>query len=315
MKKIRAIQFVWIGFLLTLSKINAQEYQPMAIEGAHWIVGSDLAGTLWLDAKYSFTIRGDTTVNEKKYKKVYQEFFEFNNSTKLFTNRIIISRLYGLIRDDTSQRKVYAITGETFYNNCPKNEEYLLFDFSVKEGDTLNWCSLDGLRFDSDSLSRADSIRFVKPSFSDTSRKTIYTVFGVSLHNDGTVVERIIPIIEGFGYEIIGPFLEGNFLIDYCIGTNIDCGLTTTTKEVSHSQLKLFPNPTKDVLILEGNKKEFILEGSILDIIDLTGKVVRREKIQDDQIIINVQEMVKGVYVLKLSKSNEFFYQTTFVKY
>lgn len=287
----------------------------MAIEGAHWIVGSDLANTLWLDAKFSFTIGGDTTVNEKKYKKVYQEFFEFNNSTKLFTNRIIISRLYGLIRDDTSQRKVYAITGETFYNNCPKNEEYLLFDFSAQEGDTLDWCSLDGLRLNSDSVSRVDSIRFIRPSFSDTSRRTMYTVFGVALHNDGTVVERTIPIIEGFGYEIIGPFLEGNFLIDYCIGTNADCGLTTSIKELRSLNLKIFPNPTKDILILEEKENEFTINDSIIDIIDLTGKIVKQQKIQNHQSIINVGEMGKGFYLLRLSKNNEVLYQTHFVKY
>ncbi len=251
-------------FMLQSYTGNAQKYHPMALEGAHWIIGWDRLSPPWLDRKYSFTVRGDTIVNEQEYKKVYQEFFEFDEETKRFSNRVGNPNLYALMRDDTIARKVYAITQETLYQNCPINEEYLLFDFSVKEGDTLKWCSLDGLQLESD-VSLADSIRMHKSYYLDEFRNTIYTRFGAAGYMDGSVVEMTVPIIEGFGHEFIGPFLDGSFLIDYCLGTNRECGLFPIIKNDwfpigaewyytkgstnSFSQRFLNPRITKDTLI------------------------------------------------------------------
>lgn len=60
-------------FSLSLSCF-AQKYQPMAIEGAHWIVQQDYAETLWgPDHMFSYTVRGDSTWQGKIYKKIYIE--------------------------------------------------------------------------------------------------------------------------------------------------------------------------------------------------------------------------------------------------
>jgi hypothetical protein len=210
--------------------LKAQTYHPMAVEGAHWVIGSDQFVTPWLDGKFSLSVRGDSTLNEKVYKKVYKDFFEFDAERKIFYNNIIRSSLYALMRDDTLERKVYAITGPTFYENCPKSEEYLLFDFSVEKRDTLQWCSLTGLRFDLDSIQRVDSTQIAYSYQTDEKRNTLYTIFGVAAYLDGSVIEQTVPIIEGFGYENYGPFIEGTTLLDYCIGTNAECGFITGTE-------------------------------------------------------------------------------------
>lgn len=298
-----------------LSKTNAQDYQPMAIEGAHWIVGADLGSTLWLDEQYSFTIRGDTTVSGGNYKKVYKERFEFNNERKIFTNRIIFSKLYALMRDDMTQKKVYAINLEEsyFYDDCPQNKEYLLFDFSVEKGDTLDWCSLDARKQGVDSMCRVDSISLIKAPFSDAPRKTIYTVFSASPYQDGTPVHSKRAIIEGLGHLSFGPFLNVN-LIDYCIGKDADCGIISATKHPPGLSLKVFPNPTTDMLVLEQKSISIIKNDLQVDVIDMTGKVIKRQEIQGYQTIINVRDVVKGFYLLRVYGGNEFVYQTFFVK-
>jgi hypothetical protein len=68
--------------------------------------------------------------------------------------------------------------------NALKMKNISFFYFSVEEGETLDWCSIDSLRFDFSSP-QADSIRFVSSYFSDEPRKTIYKVFAVALHMDG----------------------------------------------------------------------------------------------------------------------------------
>jgi hypothetical protein len=297
-----------------LSKTNAQEYKPMAIEGAHWIVVTDLGSTLWWDEKYSFTIRGDTTVNGGNYKKVYREHFEFNNQKKTFTNRIIFSKLYALMRDDIIQKKVYAINFEDSYDNCPQNKEYLLFDFSVEKGDTLDWCNLDARRRGVDSICRVDSIGLIKTSFLEGSRKTIYTVFRASLYQDGTPVHSKRAIIEGLGHLSFGPFLITVNLIDYCVGKDADCGIISATKNPIGLSLKVFPNPTADVLILEQKSISNIKNDLSVDVLDMTGKVIKRQAIQSHQTVINVKDIAKGFYLLRVNKNSEFVYQTKFIK-
>lgn len=114
-----------IFFLMPLL-LPAQDYQRMAVEGAHWIVGKDWLETLWLDEKFSFTIRGDTTVNGLTYKQVWWENFEFEEDTKQFTEHITSSIPYALMREDTLQRKVYAIRGADVSGNIEIRSSYMV---------------------------------------------------------------------------------------------------------------------------------------------------------------------------------------------
>lgn len=311
----KAVLLLGLSFFIALLGLNAQVYQPMAKEGTHWIVGNQTLSPPWLAEKYSLTIRGDSLVNGKNYKKVYLEYFEFNDERKIHTNKIVYSNFYALMRDDTLERKVYAITRKTIQNDCPDNEEYLLFDFSVKEGDTLTWCILDRRRHSWVCL--ADSIRMLKHRFSDGPVKAIYTRLGVSGYSDATslVIVRPVPIFEGFGSELFSPFLSGNVLINYCVGNDADCGLIVASKQALSRPLKVFPNPTADVLIVEkDNQDGQNLNNSMLEIFDATGKMVKRQPLQNHQTKIDVQNLHQGFYLLRLSKSNELFYQHYFVK-
>ena len=291
---------------------NAQDYQPMAVEGTHWIVGSDWLQTPWLDQKFSFTVRGDTSIQAIDYKKVYRETFEFNDATKLFSDKIIHSSLYALIRDDTLQRKVFAITEATLYDNCPKGEEYLLFDFSLEPGDTLNWCSLNGLSIPPNALAVADSIRFTNSSFSDMPRKTIFTVFAVTFYNDGLLTEQTVPIIEGLGYAHVGPFLEGSFLMDYCIGSSFACGLLSGSEEKTRSILSVYPNPSKDFLIVDAERE--IYSSITFQILSPDGRLVRQQKLQELQNRINLIDLPAGIYTLRVLKKDRPIQHRRFIK-
>lgn len=313
--KQRTLFLPWLYplFLMPLM-LHAQLYQPIAVEGAHWIVGKDWLETLWLDEKFSLTIRGDTVVNGQIYKQVWRETFEFEENSKQFTDRIISSIPYALIRDDTLQQKVYAITGMASDNHCPEDEEYLLFDFSVSEGDTLDWCSLHNFRLDEGSQITADSIRFTQAPFWEGVRKTIYTVFATTLYNDALLGETIIPIVEGFGYLHTDPFLEGNFLIDYCIGSNWDCRLLSNTPEPAKKDLKIYPNPVKDLLIVEYNGSENThLYPTTLQIIAPTGQMIHEMIIRQYRDQIHLYDIPLGIYFIRLSNKQCILHQSWLV--
>ena len=63
--------------------------------------------------------------------------------------------------------------------------------------------------------------------------------------------------------------------------------------EVSNNSIRIFPNPTKDILFLEGNKNTVEIS-----IYDLSGKKVISKMIANS---INVRELTKGVYLIIIS--------------
>ena len=63
--------------------------------------------------------------------------------------------------------------------------------------------------------------------------------------------------------------------------------------EVSNNSIRIFPNPTKDILFLEGNKNTVEIS-----IYDLLGKKVISKMIANS---INLRELTKGVYLIIIS--------------
>ena len=149
--------FLYLGscmFMLWASLLSAQEYQPMAVEGAHWIIGANFESSPWIDDMFSLTIKGDTLINGKNYKKVYKEQFLFDNLRRVFPRpyQIVSNELVAFLRDEIATEKVYCIKIASACSpsmhcptplpvHCPIDEEFLLFDFSVQQTDTLDWCN------------------------------------------------------------------------------------------------------------------------------------------------------------------------------
>jgi hypothetical protein len=82
------------------------------------------------------------------------------------------------------------------------------------------------------------------------------------------------------------------------------CELTTSDEE-NHilSELKLYPNPARDVLIIETGNSEFRFEIS-----DATGQVVRKGtgKVKTQ---IETSDLAQGIYLIKLYTGNETAYR------
>ena len=66
-------------------------------------------------------------------------------------------------------------------------------------------------------------------------------------------------------------------------------------------QLKIFPNPTKYNLSIEGIK-----QNSLLQIFSLTGNLISEQRLNDDAII-SVEEFPAATYILKITnlKTNQ----------
>jgi hypothetical protein len=77
------------------------------------------------------------------------------------------------------------------------------------------------------------------------------------------------------------------------------CGGLYDVEQVSNT--KIFPNPTKNILNLKFSSREDIE----LQLIDLLGKVILREKFRSDEHSIKMEVYPDGVYFIKIIHSND----------
>jgi|GEM_PF-3188599 len=141
----RTLLIVFLLIIINLSFIGraqAQAYRPMAVDSAHWIVKLADGGMSWavLDL-WEYYCLGDTVIEDIAYKKVFRRELEPTMDPPPFTP-VSSYNLYGFLRDDTLNKKVYARSEVTYYNGCQQWEETMLFDFSQQIGDTLMQCNL-----------------------------------------------------------------------------------------------------------------------------------------------------------------------------
>ena len=110
-------------------------YQPLVEEGKSWTVQEYRRagdGTWTADEKYGYYLSGDTLINGKVWKKL------FTNSNRLLLSDKDTNFAYlAAVREE--DQKVYTIE-----KDIP--EEYLLYDFNMKVGDSIN-CRLEQYYF------------------------------------------------------------------------------------------------------------------------------------------------------------------------
>ena len=95
-------------------QMHGQNYRPMAIENATWIMGG--YGD-YENSHFAYKIEGDTTINQVTYHKLYIYNLERIDSFSY----AIVDRFYsGYMRDDIENRKVYGNLIQEPWNWCPE---------------------------------------------------------------------------------------------------------------------------------------------------------------------------------------------------
>jgi hypothetical protein len=128
------------SFLLTLSaKAQTNVYHPLLDSGALWNVywqfeESGPAGHCYQNTNYSYHIEGDTLINTKIYWKVHSPYCDSDAVNSCAIRPYCPGYYSGALREDTTLRKVWFVSPDSI-------NEYLLYDFSLKVGDSINWNS------------------------------------------------------------------------------------------------------------------------------------------------------------------------------
>ena len=159
----------------------------------------------------------------------------------------------------------------------------------------MNWCSLGW----QNGYPIVDSIRFGTFDWMPSlQRRAIYTKF---LWGYGDLSEYTVAITEGIGYNVICPFLYGTHLIDYCVGTDAQCGILSATKNVNlFSSFRVYPNPGSNCLLLENEHNAFE-PGQIIRLFDLYGRLVLQQPYHGEkQQRMDISNLPNGIFLLEI---------------
>ena len=275
--------------LLTLLPVStlgqSHTYIPFPDSNAIWVVkvldefGVSTGG-------YQYFIDGDTNHNGQLYNKIYQTGDSSLPNTQ--------SGWFGL-RNDTIARKIYMY-------DQGSHKEWLLYDFSLNEGDTI----------DKDFYGRySDAIVVnIDTMLIDTNEHLIYYVDG-----------GLMPYIEGIG-SVAGLFekpyfFEGGYeLVCLMLGKNRTPYFTnlpnacklyhyTGLEEplVSQASIIVKPNPLEQGSVIELlSENDAIIHVSILNI---TGSLIYESNLPKENVfLIGDKILQKGMYYYNLLTTN-----------
>jgi len=249
----RVASLAFVVLLSLAPKIVHGQYDPMVVEGKYWIYINLFQGahdTYPPVSGHAITFLGDTVINSVSYKKVYKHLLKGGHPCMYppcwqfdYPYQTESKSLIAFIREDTITRKIYNLPFPNTYGFCD-TVEHLLFDFSLQIGDTINSCIYDFIRASDVHLTTGGIVDSTgELMVFEKNRRTIFTT-GFTTGPDA--YEMRIPIIEGFGLENYGIFLNPlSYVWDFCENGTWDCQLISSNSTIeSETEVKIFPNPT-----------------------------------------------------------------------
>lgn len=285
MKQLNTLLFLFTAFIT-----YAQEYVPMAVDSATWVMASTDENPEY-NIIVVLRIEGDTLVNSLTYSKIYK--YDYHSYELILSSRSLV----GLIRDDVDERKVYGgvfsdseVEIQTFMNdegrcawgNFDDFNEYLLYDFSLVEGDSIDVCMISR----SNTISMVDTMnRF------GYHRRTLYVDEDLLMMSEG--VGTCMGIFKGNTcYYTGGGYNYG--LYDYCIGSFDQCGILTSIHEEDSLSpyVSIYPNPVSDELRVDSD-----INIRKMGLYNLSGKLIMETANTE---VINMQAQNAGIYYLKV---------------
>ncbi|TXF88178.1 T9SS type A sorting domain-containing protein [Neolewinella aurantiaca] len=275
-----------------ISGLHAQDapYLPTAVEGANWVI-EDSETPHFPYLSFVRRIEGDTTVDGRDYKKLYQQVIDhimdehtdppLARPYNVFPERELIA----LLRDDIAERRVYGKVRSTFSGAAEFSEDVLLHDYKLEVGDTLR-----GAGFDPNA--GAPVIYEVGEEFS------FGQVRRVQRADDGSYIEGIgskYGPTSGGSALLIGCCI--NSIVEYCVGDLSDCNIWLTPVTELHRDLtiKSHPNPFKTQLNFtpsENHPGETIT----VSLRDLAGRLLKEDDLGNG-LQWTTGDLAPGVYL------------------
>ncbi|WP_083919416.1 M1 family aminopeptidase [Pontibacter roseus] len=107
--------------------------------------------------------------------------------------------------------------------------------------------------------------------------------------------------------QVTGVTIDPN---NWLLARKVISNVTSTPIQPSGLQARVYPNPTRDILLLE----DLSFQPTVLDVHDRTGRLVLRQRVRQGQLPqVRVAALPAGLYLVKAFDGSRFF-QAKFVK-
>lgn len=267
--------------------LSAQEYKPLAVDGAHWVIAfHDEQTVIPIDGLWDYYCYGDTIINSIEYKKVFKRDLEVNQLGPPYTG-VTSYQISGFIRDDISSKKVYAIDWVTdFFDNCPNGEEHLLYDFSLLVGDSTNLCLYPQMQKEITAIQYLHIYNQEVKSFF-TGSEYFYEGIG----SDYGLFEEMV-VIEYYSTT----------LDYYCPGTPCEY-LVSAPEIIIPEYFDLYPNPAINIINLKFDQRENWQNVQISNDIGTLNAIYDITK-GTGYLTIHLEGLTPGVYFCRLTSKN-----------
>lgn len=292
----------YLFFILIFSIIKpafAQHYIPLVEEGKYWIYSHHDYSNCFLMGTRHYEVRffeGDTIVSGESYKKLISAFsLRKNNQYEIFDRKTVC-----LMREDSTQKKVYMLNQDSVAFPCTGDQELVIWDFSLKTGDSVSLCTKN--MFLPGEL-EGYSYCIVDSTVTNEWGTTIFTK-GVHPGTCGDLALSTVWYTQGFGMPDGPVFRKFNILYQsYCEGSPSACNIISHTKDATWTdkhKIILSPNPSQDFISFFGDSQNaHSLQGYCIR--DSYGKLVKGYTSidKDQQNVINIDSYPSGMYFIQ----------------
>ncbi len=288
-----------LTLLLSLPFLVYSQYSPFLEEDKHWIyyeyVGQDYP---YIAAAFILNVQGDTIIQGTSYKKLVRNNLAVYQSCPYppcylpyIPYQVDSKSVYAFLREDTQAQQVYRYLPPSG-NSC--SDDYLLYDFSSTQGDTLNACLRNGIGNTAlPGVGLVDSIG--NKNIYQQQREIIYTTGWFT--PIGLPALGRMELAEGIGF-LNHSFFRGqnNVLQDVCYGDYTACNIVSSSKEILEQQMfAIYPNPTSNSITIDTNLP--IEETTVYD-------QMGRSLLITTATSIDVSHLAPGVYPLSIRWKN-----------
>jgi hypothetical protein len=304
----KALNFISLLFLLSSISVEGQEYLKLLNETMYWDIAYAQKGYICSgfsnDPPKRFSFSGDTVIQGNTYTKSYSRdlipigYTPPPNCSPFYIDTIPTLSPYYFLREDTTERKVWR------YDSYIEEEE-LLFDFSLQQGDTLYHESIYGVTvidtiydiITSDGIVRKKFV--ITPDFSEN-----YYIEGI-----GGIAGLFQPPFQYFesGFWLMCVKDSNDNSIYDVYG---DCFDFITNVPIINSRIKvnIYPNPVSNNITIESS-----LENVNLKIYNQNGQEIFTKEF-NRQVTFDFSEFTSGMYLLKILKKNKIIHSEKIIK-
>ncbi|RCS27639.1 T9SS C-terminal target domain-containing protein [Polaribacter sp. WD7] len=277
------------------SFFKEKEYEPVIKENSFWDIVSFPNHKNKDDDIYTnqrrYIIDKDTLINNKVYKKIKVKKGYSSGKTGInfplkpyyIKEEDSFYYLEEYIREDISEKKVYVFANKCkgCNNKLDKFQEYTLYDYNLKAGDTIK----NSYVFDSDVPLKEIDIDL-------NGRKRYKFDYLNFSYKEGIGSDSGI-----CNFKITDNGREERLL---CWGNKEvenNCSKTLNTKKYELSTVKVFPNPVDDILQITN------ADNLTVRLFSIDGKLIKKE-IFKNKVNLDVSYLTHGIYFIELSKLN-----------